>query len=134
MALLAGACLAAAASAAGPDDQPSGLLVESGKAEYLRSCASCHGVGAKGDGPVAEGLRTPPPDLTRIAERRGGRFPSGDVAAIVDGRFAVTAHGTREMPVWGRILGERMAEGTTEDEVARGRIDALVAYLSTIQR
>jgi hypothetical protein len=37
------------------------------------------------------------------------------------------------MPVWGRILGEKIAEGTTEEEVARGRIDALVAYLISIQ-
>ena len=47
--------------------------------------------------------------------------------------FRVPAHGTREMPVWGRILGEKIAEGTSEEEVARGRIDALVAYLISIQ-
>jgi mono/diheme cytochrome c family protein len=120
--------------ASGPEqEKPSGVLVDVGRADFMRYCASCHGVDAHGKGPVAETLRTPPADLTRIAKRHGGRFPAGDIAAFIDGRTVVTAHGTREMPVWGRILGEKIAEGTTEDEVARGRIDALVAYLMTIQ-
>jgi hypothetical protein len=82
---------------------------------------------------VADTLRTPPADLTRVARHHGGNFPAGDIAAYIDGRTAVAAHGTREMPVWGRVLGEKIAEGTAEDEVARGRIDALVAYLISIQ-
>jgi len=120
--------------ASGPEqEKPSGVLVDAGRAEFLRYCASCHGVDAHGKGPVAETLRTPPADLTQIAKRHGGKFPAGEIAAFIDGRTMVSAHGTREMPVWGRILGEKIAEGTTEDEVARGRIDALVAYLMTIQ-
>ncbi|HME71081.1 MAG TPA: cytochrome c [Myxococcota bacterium] len=115
------------------EDKPSGVLVDTGRAEFLRYCASCHGVDAHGKGPVAETLRTPPADLTRIAKRHGGRLPAGEIAAYIDGRTMISAHGTREMPVWGRILGEKVAEGTTEDEVARGRIDALVAYLMSIQ-
>ena len=122
------------AGAGGPEqEKPSTVLVESGRDAYLRYCASCHGTDAHGKGPVAETLRTPPPDLTRIAKRRGGKFPAGEIAAFIDGRTMVSAHGSREMPVWGRILGEKIAEGTTEDEVARGRIDALVAYLMSIQ-
>ena len=47
--------------ASGPEqDKPSGVLVEVGRADYLRYCASCHGVDAHGKGPVAETLRTPP--------------------------------------------------------------------------
>ena len=115
-------CLIGASEPA--QDKPSGVLVEAGRADYLRYCASCHGVDAHGKGPVAETLRTPPPDLTKIAKRHGGRLPAGEIAAFIDGRSVVSAHGPREMPVWGRILGEKIAEGTTEDEVARGRIDA----------
>jgi len=121
--------------AGGPEaNNPSGVLIEAGRADFLRYCASCHGVDAQGKGPVAETLRTPPADLTKIAKRHGGKLPAGDIAAFIDGRTMVSAHGTREMPVWGRILGEKIAEGTTEDEVARGRIDALVAYLISIQK
>ena len=126
--------IGAAVAGAQSGGRPSGVLVEIGQTDYVRYCAACHGVDAQGRGPVAESLRTAPPDLTRIAARRGGEFPPGDVAAFIDGRFTVTAHGTREMPVWGQILGVKIAEGTTEDEVARGRIDALVAYLQSIQR
>jgi mono/diheme cytochrome c family protein len=120
--------------AGGPEqEKPSGVLVDAGRADFLRYCASCHGADARGKGPVAATLRIPPADLTRIAKRHGGRVPAGDIANYIDGRTTVAAHGTREMPVWGRILGEKIAEGTTEDEVARGRIDALVAYLMSIQ-
>jgi mono/diheme cytochrome c family protein len=63
-------------------------------------------------------FRTRPPDLTRIAARRGGWFPEALVTEIVDGRHA--AHGGRVMPVWGRWL--------------RGRDLALIVeYLDAIQ-
>ena len=44
-------------------------LVELGEREFLHSCASCHGVGATGEGPAAAALSIPPPNLTRIAAR-----------------------------------------------------------------
>lgn len=113
---------------------PPSPLVETGRLEFARYCAACHGVNATGNGPVASVLHVRPPDLTGISERRGGVFPAGEIASVIDGRFEVAAHGTRAMPVWGRVLGEPIAEGTTADEVSRGRIDALVAYLQSIQR
>lgn len=130
---LAGVLLAAAAPAGSAAGQAA-ALVQAGGDTFQRHCASCHGSDAKGTGPVAPLLRTPPPDLTAIAERRGGAFPAGDVAAIIDGRFVIAAHGTRTMPVWGRVLGAPIADDTTADEVSRGRIDALVSYLQSIQR
>ncbi|CAG0962889.1 hypothetical protein MYXO_00859 [Myxococcaceae bacterium] len=120
-------------SSAAAANAGSRVLVETGRTEYVRYCAACHGVNATGDGPVASVLHVRPPDLTRIAERRGGEFPAGEIASVIDGRFEVAAHGTRAMPVWGRVLGEPIAERTTADEVSRGRIDALVAYLESIQ-
>jgi len=110
------------------------VLAESGRADFQRYCASCHGASALGDGPVATELRKVPPDLTRTAARHGGTFPAADVAAVIDGRFEMPVHGTREMPIWGTRLGENIPELSTQDEVARGRIDALVAYLQTLQR
>ena len=110
------------------------VLVEAGRGLFLEHCATCHGVEARGDGPVAPALAQKPADLTRIAARRDGTFPTGDVAATIDGRFLPTAHGSRVMPVWGRVLGEPLGDAATADEVSRGRIDALVAYLATIQQ
>jgi mono/diheme cytochrome c family protein len=75
---------------------------ESGRALYLKYCASCHGVDGRAGTALARLFAKEPPDLTRVAERRGGWFPEVLVQEIVDGRLA--AHGAREMPVWGETL------------------------------
>jgi mono/diheme cytochrome c family protein len=85
---------------------------ESGKQIYLKFCASCHGTDARGGTDLGKLFLTPPPDLTRIASRRGGWFPEALVKEIVDGRFA--AHGAREMPVWGETLGPNQLQLVTE--------------------
>jgi mono/diheme cytochrome c family protein len=52
---------------------------------YNAYCAGCHGATGKGDGAKAAALPAPPPDLTRIAERNGGKFNRNRVAAIIAG-------------------------------------------------
>jgi len=116
-----------------PLASPDPVLAEIGKELFLRNCASCHGESARGDGPVAGALRTPPADLTRIAARHGGAFPKGEIARFIDGRYGVEAHGTREMPVWGERLGERIPESGVSEEVVRGDLAVLVEYLQSIQ-
>jgi mono/diheme cytochrome c family protein len=125
--------LALAAPAFAADPAPS-LLATSGERLYVRYCAVCHAKSGRGDGPFAGLLRTPPADLTTIAARRGGAFPDAEIAQFVDGRLVPLAHGTREMPVWGRWLGTPIAEGTEPDEVARGEVLAIVEYLKTLQQ
>jgi len=110
------------------------LVLEMGRADFLRHCAACHGESGRGDGPVAASLRVPPADLTRIAARRAGSFPAAELTEIVDGRRAVAAHGLREMPVWGVVFSTRVHETSSEEEVARGRLLVLVEYLRSIQR
>ena len=110
------------------------VLAELGADVFLRRCASCHGEDGRGDGPAAGALRVPPADLTRIAARRGGSFPKGEIARFIDGRFSIEAHGSREMPVWGERLGERIPEAGVSEEVVRGQIGVVVEYLQTIQR
>jgi mono/diheme cytochrome c family protein len=34
--------------------------IDVGRTEYLSSCAACHGIDAKGNGPVSKELKTPP--------------------------------------------------------------------------
>jgi mono/diheme cytochrome c family protein len=41
-----------------------------GKIEYQSNCASCHGIGAKGDGPLSTELKKRPTDLTVLAKKR----------------------------------------------------------------
>lgn len=114
--------------------QSPSLLAASGEKLYVRHCAVCHARTGRGDGPFAGILRTRPADLTLVAARRGGTFPDAEIARFVDGRLVPAAHGTREMPVWGRWLGSPIAEGTTSDEVARGEVLAMIEYLRTLQR
>jgi mono/diheme cytochrome c family protein len=109
------------------------MLAELGQELFQQYCASCHGSAARGDGPAAPALSKPPADLTRIAARRSGRFPEGEIAAFIDGRFELDAHGTREMPIWGRQLAQPISDSAAGEEVARGRIQILVEYLKTIQ-
>jgi mono/diheme cytochrome c family protein len=119
-------------SAAAPVD-PNPMLVEVGRDAFATHCAACHGADARGAGPAAAALRTPPADLTRIAARRGGDFPADEIAAWIDGRLAPPAHGTREMPVWGYRFAEGLPAGELTQELVRGRILTVVEYLRSIQ-
>ena len=94
-------------------------------------CASCHGRGGAGDGPLAESLKFGPSDLTQLARKNKGRFPMDSVRDTIDGRKAIKAHGGSDMPVWGdafRVSGE----GYDEAKVAE-RIKQLTHFLASIQ-
>src|SRR3974377_1131790 len=77
--------------------------IDAGKQEFETSCAVCHGLSGKGDGPYEPVLQAPYlPDLTTIRKRSGGVSPKNRVYETIDGRASVATHGTpREMPVWG---------------------------------
>jgi mono/diheme cytochrome c family protein len=120
-----------AAAASEPGDP---MLAQVGAEMFQQYCASCHGTNGEGNGPVAASLKKPPADLTRIAARRGGNFPDADISRWIDGRFDAPAHGTREMPVWGRQFQDTVGNRTDPDEVVRGRLLTLVEYLKTIQK
>jgi mono/diheme cytochrome c family protein len=110
-----------------------------GKLEFEVHCAMCHGMDAKGKGPQAAGLKVAPPDLTLLAERNAGVFPTDRVIGVIDGRAEIASHGSREMPVWGDRYSIRAAEhfaGSPYDQEAfvRGRVLILVDYLSRIQQ
>lgn len=100
---------------------------------YRLHCASCHGKEGHGDGPVAAVLTVRPPDLTRLASRAGGEFPTEAVRSAIDGRTEVRGHGSREMPVWGLTFAERDRDAARAGEV-EAEIHALVRYRKTRQR
>ena len=115
-----------------PAAAPIGSL--SGMQLYEQLCASCHGANAKGDGPVAPLIKTGVPDLTRIAKRDGGEFPTEDVRRTIDGRFDRPAHGPRDMPVWGwRLYDASSSDDAGERARTDSMIDRLVDYLRSIQ-
>jgi len=126
-----------AAVAAGQADQPdktpdsSTASPMSGKRLYISYCGMCHGPDAKGGGPFSPQLKTWPPDLTQLARRNGGVFPSLHVAEVVDGEFDQPAHGSKEMPMWGPVF-RSIAHG--REDSAQRRIDNLVKYLESLQQ
>ena len=106
----------------------------SGADLYREFCATCHGVNAHGDGPVAPALKQKVPDLTLLTKRRGGAFPGEEIHRIIDGRGTPRAHGSADMPVWGlEFYGFEGEDATRRKRVAE-LIDQLVGYLQSIQR
>lgn len=95
-------------------------------------CAPCHGVTGKGDGPAAYALKSPPPDLTKLAAKNGGKFPEAAVLNSIRGDTAAPpkAHGSVDMPVWGRVFRSISRTDTDSDL----RLVNLVSYIKGIQK
>jgi mono/diheme cytochrome c family protein len=100
---------------------------------YDRFCASCHGVAGKGDGPVSKSLNSEVPDLTLIA-RRQGKFPREQIEKIIDGRFRILAHGTRDMPVWGQALSQAQLGNPDAERGTQLVIRRLLDYVQSLQK
>jgi nucleotide-binding universal stress UspA family protein/mono/diheme cytochrome c family protein len=101
-------------------------------AETFRTyCATCHGLSATGDGPLAASMRRKPANLTEIAKRNNGVFPSEMVFKVIDGRQPVRGHGGPDMPAWGDAFTRSREAG--DEERVKSVIQALVDYLDAIQ-
>jgi mono/diheme cytochrome c family protein len=95
-------------------------------------CVVCHGEKAKGDGPLATGLKKAPPDLTQFRKQNQGTFPRELVAKIIDGREPVTGHGGKDMPVWGDAFSRSLEY--SDPESVKQKIQALVDYIESVQQ
>lgn len=109
-----------------------------GKVEYGQSCATCHGLDGKGKGSFSQALELSVPDITTLAKRNGGVFPVTRVYDVIDGREVVKAHGTRDMPIWGKHYSVSAAPRYDDyaynpEAAVRGRILALIDYLYRLQ-
>jgi len=98
-----------------------------GKNMYRQYCATCHGLDGKGHGPTADSLKKAPADLTMI-QKAGEKFPGERVVHAIEGTGEGGPHGTREMPVWGRVF--KYTKNTPPAPLA---INELVEYIQTIQ-
>ena len=130
------AVLLAALSLGGQGKPPTNTVqtempdVASGKQTYREYCASCHGDDAKGMGPAATALLTPPSDLTTLARRHGDKFPEDYVTEIVRFGKPIRSHGSVDMPVWGPIFSAR---DKFSEVAVRKRIKNLCSYLASLQ-
>lgn len=110
-----------------------------GKIEYEQSCATCHGLDGKGKGSIAQTFQLSVPDITTLTKRNGGVFPVSRVYDVIDGREEVKAHGTRDMPIWGKYYSLTAAPRYDDyaynpEAAVRGRILALTDYLHRLQQ
>lgn len=128
-ALLSIACVAGAGLSVDQLQLPP-TYMPSGDQTYKQYCAACHGADAKGHGPLAPLLKTPPPDLTTLAKRHLGKFPYDYVASILEFGPGVSAHGSSDMPTWGPIF--RYFDKQNE-RIVRQRIKNLCDYLASLQ-
>ena len=101
----------------------------SGQQMFNEYCIACHGKLAKGDGPAASALKKTPADLTTLAVRNSGKFPELRIYSTIQGDADLTAHGSRDMPVWGSVFQD-MSHSNGEVQM---RISNLVAYVKTLQ-
>ena len=100
-------------------------------AKIFRSyCASCHGVSGNGDGPVAPALKAKVPQLNTLSQRNHGEFPTDSVRHIIAGDDTSSAHGSREMPIWGPIFHQI----DNDQDLGFVRLQNVTEYLKSIQQ
>jgi len=109
------------------------VRIEEGKSLYRQYCSACHGLDSDGKGPLASVLSPPPSNLTLLGDRYGLPLPKSRIAEFVDGRQEVRAHGSSDMPVWGK----RMVDGPPSpgaDAHTHGTILLILSYLESVQQ
>lgn len=102
----------------------------SGKQMFADYCAPCHGLSAKGDGPAASALKTPPADLTQLAKKNNGKFPMDHVMYDLRKGSSLASHGSSDMPVWGPLF---KSLDTTNPVMVDQRIRNLSVYIESLQ-
>lgn len=106
----------------------------SGHQMYNTYCAVCHGVDGKGNGPAASAMKTQPTDLTVMAKNNGGQFPETHIVTVLQFGTETSAHGTQNMPIWGKAF-RSLAKGTASPSAQEHqRIANLTEYLKSLQQ
>jgi mono/diheme cytochrome c family protein len=107
-----------------------------GQSLFRTYCASCHGAGADGTGPMVGALAGEPADLTRLKADNDGIFPLVRVIRQIDGRDPLVAHGS-PMPVFGGFFeGRDVALKTSAGQpiLTSMPVADIVGWLETVQR
>jgi len=110
--------------------------VTEGENLYLDYCATCHGLDADGQGPMAPAMSLQPTNLTLLEAGNNGTFPTERVVMRIDGREPLISHGS-PMPVFGDFFeGDDTAikAETGQPIMTSQPVVDLVAYLRTLQQ
>jgi mono/diheme cytochrome c family protein len=110
--------------------------VERGQDFYAGHCATCHGIAATGDGPMAPVLSVRPANLTLLSASNGGVFPTDRVIRRIDGTQEVLAHGG-PMPLFGLLLegpSDVIMAPDGSEIIASEAIVDIAAWLQSIQK
>ncbi|GLS86892.1 cytochrome c [Cypionkella aquatica] len=106
----------------------------SGAEDYNSYCAACHGPTGKGDGEAATGLGKKPADLSTLAARNKGAFPTTKVMAQIWGYAGKKGKGV--MPDFAPLLAGETMPYDGGDGIATPtpiRLVELAEYLKTLQ-
>jgi hypothetical protein len=68
--------------------------------------------------------------LTALSKNNNGKFPAFHVTSVLRGESTPTAHGSKEMPVWGPIFWS-MSQGHPAE--VQQRIANLTTYVESLQ-
>jgi hypothetical protein len=81
---------------------------------------------------VSKVLKREVPDLTKLSQRNGDAFPAIHVRTTImfGADDLLSAHGSREMPIWGPIFHEI----EFDQDLGNVRLENVTKYLESIQR
>jgi mono/diheme cytochrome c family protein len=98
----------------------------SGAQMYADYCAACHGADGKSDGRAVAFLKAPPPELSTLALRNGGKYPARRVSSILHARAPKHAEAVLDMPDWWALF--------RKGPEAELRIRNLTKFVETLQQ
>ncbi len=107
-----------------------------GRMLYDEFCATCHGVNARGDGPMAPSLLLQPPDLSTLMDRNQGVLPIIRIITRIDGRDPLVSHGS-PMPIYGDFFAgtDVATKAETGQPIMTSKpILDLLEWLKSVQR
>lgn len=103
----------------------------SGQDMYKNYCAVCHGMDGTGNGPAASALKVPPPDLSLLSQKNGGKYPALKVSSVIRGEENLPAHGSKEMPIWGKLFWSMSGGHASE---VQQRVANLNKHIESLQK
>lgn len=107
---------------------------QEGAVFFTENCASCHGTGGRGDGPLSAGLQPKPTNLTLLARGNGGTFPTARALSYIWGD-PEQGHLARVMPQFGGAMADDLVPVEVDGVLTpTPRVLAgLLSYLEAIQ-